>query len=166
MVPGRYVFDLSFPGRFVSASLGGKPVVLPGFELTSNDSGPLDLVVSMKDSELSVDIRGLPGEGGKVRAVLCPADSYLTLQYSCSSNPVTGPHTKFPFVPPGTYRLFVVDAALTGDISAYGPRFPSFLKEQAPPFVVARDGDTSVKATYIDAATVREAIKVAGPLQP
>ncbi len=68
-------------------------------------------------------------------------------------------------MPLGTYRLLIVDDALKTDVSGYAPRFPDFLKEQAPPFVIMGDG-TMVTATYVNATTVQEAIARAGPLRP
>jgi hypothetical protein len=166
MVPGRYAFDLSFPGHFVSVSLGGKPVSLPEFELKREDHGPLDITVSMKSSSLLVEVRGMPHQDGEVVALLAPADKALTLRYSCYLNQLSGLHTEFRFVPPGTYRLFIVDDALKSDVSGYAPHFPGFLKEQAPVFVITGDGRTKVTATYIDATTVQEAVRRSGPLRP
>ncbi len=166
VLPGRYAFEFSFPARFVSVMLGAKPVSLPIFELSANDHGPLEITVSMKDAILSADLRGVPGDGAEVVAVLSPADPHLTLAHSCSVNPVKGARTEFRFVPPGTYRLFVVDQAQASEVAGYAPRIPEFLKEQAPPIVVSEDGETRVTVDYIDAATVAEAVKLAGPIKP
>lgn len=166
LVQGRYAFDLSFPGRFVSVTLGGNSIALPEFELRHEDHGPLDIAVSLKSSDLSVEVRGVPSRDGQVVAILAPADPALTLRYSCYLNPLSGSHTEFRFVPPGTYRLFIVDDAVKSDVSGYAPRFPNFLKEQAPTFAIARDGGTKVTATYIDATTVQDSVKRAGPLRP
>ena len=159
IIPGRYEFDLSFPGRIVSARLGGKPLALPVFELKPEDSGPLDIAVSVKTSDLSAEVRGLPGDGRQIVALLAPSDSALTLRYSSYLMTNIGPLAEFRSVPPGTYRLFIVDDAVRRDVSGYAPRFPDFLKDLAPPFVIAEEGRTKITATYIDATTVQEAIK-------
>ena len=163
MVPSRHAFVLSFPGHFVSVAIGGRLLALPGFELKREHRGPVDIAV-LKTSELSVEVRVVPRQNGQVVAPLAPADSPLTIH--CYLNRLSGSHTEFRFVPPGTYRLSIVDDASKSDVSEYAPRFPDFLKEQAPVFVIAADGGTKVTATYIDAITVQEAVKRSGPLQP
>ncbi|PYT23931.1 MAG: hypothetical protein DMG58_27035 [Acidobacteria bacterium] len=78
MVPSRHAFVLSFPGHFVSVAIGGRLMALPEFELKREDRGPVDIAVSLKTSELSVEVRGAPRQNGQVVAPLAPADSALT----------------------------------------------------------------------------------------
>ena len=66
MVPGRYAFDLSFAGHFVSVAIGGRAIALPEFELKPEDHGPLDITVSMKSSSLLVEARGMPHQDGEI----------------------------------------------------------------------------------------------------
>jgi hypothetical protein len=164
MLPGRYTFDFPFGGRFISVLLGGRPVILPDFDLKSSDVGLLEIVVSIKGSALSADILGLPKKHGPIAAVLSPEDPQLTLRYSCYVNSVDGAYTEFRYVPSGIYRLFVVDESLKGEVSAYAPRFPGFLKTRSPKIVVGGVTETVLTTTYISATIVEEAVHLAGPL--
>jgi hypothetical protein len=164
MLAGPYSFEFPFPGRFVSVLLGGRPVVLPNFDFKADDVGLLEIVVSLKDSAVTVDIAGLPEQHGTIAAVLCPQDPHLTLRYSCYVNSVGGARTEFRYVPPGAYRVFIVDQFLQGDVAAYAPRFPEFLNTRSPEMVVGGAAPTFVKSGYIDASSVQEAVRLAGPL--
>ncbi len=70
------------------------------------------LVVSMKSGDVYVKIRAFPSKHSDLVALLVPADTHLTLRESCDLNRLTGPETTFRFVPPGKYRILVIDAKL------------------------------------------------------
>ena len=166
VAPGRYALDLPFFARYVSVTLGGRRLTPPEFEVKPGESGPLEIVISMKNVTLTVDVHGLPSSGEPLSAVLAPADPNLTIPYSCRVNRLPEPYTEFRAIPPGQYRLYIVSDSLATTVSGYAPRFPEFLKEQAPAFRVSAAGDTKVTADYIDSAIVNEAIRQAGPLKP
>jgi len=63
--PGRYSLTLPFPGRIRTFANGSKELAPDGFDLSSSDSGPLRIVVSLKTSVLSVKTRGLSNEKRK-----------------------------------------------------------------------------------------------------
>jgi len=162
--PGHYSLELSFPGRIRTFSSGSRELAPDGLELTSGDVELLQIIVSLKTSVLSVKARGLPEKRDEVIVLLAPADPYLTFRQSCTFNKLTSPQTIFGYVPPGKYRIFIVDSQFQSDVAAYGPRFPDFLQDQATPVEVSENGQTEVTATYVDRETVTAAIRQAGPL--
>ena len=162
--PGRYSLTLPFPGRIRTFALGSKELSPDGFKLDSSDVRPLRIIVSLKTSIVSVKVRGFPSQRGGVVALLAPADSYLTLRLSCSSNTLTEPQTTFRWVPPGKYRIFIVASRFQSDVAAYAPRFPDFLKDQATPVEVRDEGETEATATYVDGETIKQAVRQAGPI--
>ncbi len=162
--PGPYSLTFPMPGRIVRFATGSRELAPEGFELSSGDTGPLVLVVSMTSGEVSLTIRSFPAGRNDLVALLAPADTHLTLRESCYANKVSGPFTLFPFVPPGNYRVFVFDAALQQDVAAYAPRFPVFLKDHATPITVPGTGRVAATASYVDGATIREAIRLVDPL--
>ena len=162
--PGRYALTLPFPGRIRTFAIGSKELAPDGFELDSSDAGPLRIVVSLKTSVVSVKVLGVPIRRGDFVALLAPADPYLTLRESCSSNTLTELQTTFRWVPPGKYRILVVDAQFQSDVSAYAPRFPDFLKDQATAVEVSEEGETEATARYVDGETIKQAVRRAGPI--
>jgi len=52
----------------------------------------------------------------------------LTLQESCVLNKVSNDETRFRFLPPGQYRLFIVDSRFQQEVAIYAPRLPTLLK--------------------------------------
>jgi len=160
--PGRYSLELPVPGRILRVTIGSQKLAPDGFHLDSSMAGPLQIVVSLKSSSLFVTVRGLPSERGGFVALLAPADRYLTLQLSCYSLALRGVKTEFRSIPPGRYRIFVVDSRFVSQVSAYAPRFPDFLKNQATEVEVLDEGEA--KATYLDDQAIRQAIAQAGPV--
>jgi hypothetical protein len=67
-------------------------------------------------------------------------------------------------VPPGEYRIFIVDSQVQSDVAAYAVRFPDFLKDQATPVEVREEGETEATAWYVDGETVKHAVQQAGPI--
>jgi hypothetical protein len=90
---------------------------------------------------------------------------HYALLEPCILNTLTGPATEFRHVPPGRYRIFIFDSQLLSKVSAYAPRFPDFLKNQAPAVEVLNKGEAKATATYVDGKTVRQAIQRAGPIR-
>ena len=164
--PGRYSLTYPMPGRIQTFAQGPNELAPEGFELRSDSIGPLRLVISLKASDVYVKVRAFLSEHSDLVALLAPADTHLTLRESCYSNRLTGPETTFRFVPPGRYRVFVIDAELQSDVGAYAPRFPDFLKGEATSVEALEGGQTVATATYLKSETVREAIRQAGPLNP
>jgi hypothetical protein len=163
--PGRYALMLPFPGRIRSFTSGTRDLAPDGFDLRSDDVRPLRIVVSTKTVTLAVQTRSLPNEPKDLVVLLAPADPYLTLRESCLSNKVTDKQTKFGFLTPGKYRIFIVDSRLVSDVAAYAPRFPDFLKDNATTVEVSEEGETTAMATYLDSDIVKEAILRAKPLR-
>ena len=162
--PGRYSLTLPFPGRIRTFAIGSKALAPDGFELDSSDARALRIVVSLKTSIVSVKVRGAPSQGNHIVALLAPADPYLTLRESCFSNTLTEPQTTFQWVPPGKYRIFIIDSQFQSDVGAYAPRFPDFLKDQATPVEVREEGETEATARYVDGETVKLALRQAGSI--
>ncbi len=164
--PGRYSLTLPFPGRLRTFAIGSKELAPDGFDLNSSDGGSLRIVVSEKTTKVSVTVRGLPSQraAGAI-ALMSPADPYLTLRLSCISNALTEPRTTFMFVPLGRYRILIIDKEFQGDVSAYAPRFPDFLKDHATQLEASEDGETEVTATYVDGESIKRAIQEAGPIR-
>ncbi len=156
---GRYALMFPMPGRIQTFTLGSTELSPQDFELSSGRAGPLRLVVSMKSGEVAVSVRGMPSGRSDVVAALVPADNRLTLLESCYSNDITDSQTAFRFVPTGSYRILVVDAQLLESVVASATRFPDFLKNEATPVEVPGSGQVAVTATYVDSATVKEAIQ-------
>jgi hypothetical protein len=162
--PGRYSLTLPFPGRIRTFAIGSKELAPDGFRLDSSDEGPLQIVVSLKTSIVSVKVRGFRSQRGDIVAMLAPADPYLTLRESCSFNTLAEPRTTFRWVPPGKYRIFIVDSQFQSDVAAYAPRFADFLKDQATPVEVREEGETEATARYVDGETVNLALRQAGSI--
>ena len=162
--PGRYSLTLPFSGRIRTFAIGSKELAPDGFRLDSSDARPLQIVVSLKTSILSVKVRGFPSQRGDIVAMLAPADPYLTLRESCSFNTLAEPWTTFRWVPPGKYRIFIVDSLFQSVVAVYAPRFPDFLKDQATPVEVREEGETEATARYVDGETVKLALRQAGSI--
>jgi hypothetical protein len=162
--PGRYSLTFPMPGRIESFAIRSNELAPDGFELTSGQTGPLVLVISMKSTEVSVTVQSFPEGRSDIVALLAPADNHLTLRESCSLNQISGPQTTFRFVPPGRYRIFIFNAEFQQDVAAYAPRFPDFLKNQATSIEAPGSGRTEVTTTYLDGETIKEAVRLAGPL--
>jgi hypothetical protein len=161
--PERYSLTLHSPGRIRTFAIGSKDLAPDGFELNSTDEGSLRIIVSLKSSILLVEALGLPKVGSFI-VLLVPADPYLSLRESCFSNALTDPRTKFSYVPPGKYRLFLADSKYGSDLAGYAPRFPEFLKDHSTQVEVAEEGETKATVTYVDGETIEEAIREAGPI--
>lgn len=172
--PGRYSLTLPFPGRIRTFAIGSRELVPDEFGLDSSDAGPLQIVVSLKTSIVSVKVRGFPSQRGDIVALLAPADPYLTLRESCSFNTLaelrcptcraTSGRTTFRWVPPGKYRIFIVDSLFQSVVAVYAPRFPDFLKDQATPVEVREEGETEATARYVDGETVKLRLRQAGSI--
>jgi len=162
--PGRYSLTLPFPGRIRTFAIGSKKLTPDGFGLDSSDAGSLQIVVSLKTTIVSVKVRGFPSQRGDIVALLAPADPYLTLRESCSFNTLAEPRTTFRWVPPGKYRIFIVDSLFQSVVAVYAPRFPDFLKDQATPVEVREEGETEATATYVEGETVKLALRQAGSI--
>jgi hypothetical protein len=161
---GRYSLTLPFPGRIRSFAIGSRELAPDGFELNLNDAGSLRIIASLKTSNVSVKVRGLPTLRSNVVALICPADPYLTLRESCFLNALTKPQTTFKYVPLGKYRIFIVDEKFQSDVAAYAPRFPDFLKDQGTMVEAAAKGDTEITTAFVDGETIQRATREAGPL--
>lgn len=161
---GSYSLGVTIPGRILSLTLGSQDLAPDRFRLYSIPTGKFRIVVSLKTSSLLVTAQGLPAQHHGIVALLAPADRYLTLRRSCYSLPLKGPTTEFRHVPPGRYRLFIIDQADRSQVSAYAPRFADFLKKRAPEVEVLDKKEAKARATYVDAKTVRQAIRLAGPV--
>ena len=162
--PGRYSLTFPMPGRIERFANRSNELAPEGFELTSSAVGPLVLVISMKSVDVSVKVQAFPTEHSDVVALLAPADNHLTLRESCYLNRISGPQTTFSSVPPGKYRIFIFDGQFQQDVAAYAPRFPDFLKNQATSIEVPGSGRTEATASYLDGDTIKEGIRLAGPL--
>jgi hypothetical protein len=161
--PGRYSLTYPMPGRIQTFADGPIELAPEGFELSAGSAGPLRLVVSLKSADVSVKVRAIPNGHRDVTALLAAADTHLTLRESCYSNRLSGPQTTFRFVPPGKYRIFVIDAEIESRVAAYAPRFLDFLKNEATSLEVSETGQTEATATYLDGEAVKEAIRQACP---
>lgn len=161
--PGRYSLTYPMAGRIQTFADGPNELAPEGFELSGGSAGPLRLVVSQKSADVSVTVRVIPSGHSDVRALLAPADNHLTLRESCTSNRIIGTLTTFRFVPPGKYRIFVIDAELVSQVAAYAPRFPDFLKNEATFLEASGTGQTEATATYLEGEAVKEAIRQVCP---
>jgi hypothetical protein len=148
-------------GPHSTFAVGPKELAPERFELRAGSVGPLRLVVSLKSVDVPVKVDAIPRGHRDVGALLAPADTHLTLRESCYSNRLTGPQTTFRSVPPGKYRIFVIDAEFESRVAAYAPRFPDFLKNEATPLEVSGTGQTEAAVTYLDGETVTKAIRQA-----
>jgi len=157
--PGRYSLTFGMPGRIQTFAVGSRELAPENFELRSTDVGPLRLIITMVEAVVVVNNRGLPSDHAEVVALLAPADNHLTLRESCTYNRVVGSQTIFGYVPPGTYRILVVDADLLQDVAAYAPRSMDFLKNEATPVEAPHGGQIEVTAAYVDSETVNAAIR-------
>lgn len=162
--PGRYTLNLPIPGRIVTFARGGKNLSPDGFRLVTGGGPPLRIVVSLKTSDLFVKVQGLPAEGSDATALLAPADPYLTLRVSCYSLALNGAETVFRHLPPGRYRVFIVNSRFQSKVAAYAPRFPDFLKNRATPVEVLSEGEAEATAEYIEGNTIQKAIRQTGPI--
>jgi hypothetical protein len=158
---GRYCLDLGFPGRIRSFTSGSKSLMPDDFQLVAGEDGPLRVVVSLKTSDVSVEIAGIPDNHKDIVALLSPADPYLTLRESSFLNRVSGSHTRFRFITPGRYMLFIVDSEFQMVIasSAAGRKA---LKDKGTSVQVADDGETQIAANYVSPDAVKQAITEAG----
>jgi len=137
---------------------------LPTFDLHGNldhvdlpsEATPVEaILVSLHPKKEGVfDIQAQPDRSG----------NFVTLRLSCYLNALTAPKTTFRYVPPGRYRIFIVDSQLQSKVAAYAPRFPDFLKNQATTVEVLEKGKTKATAPYVDGKAVQQAIQQAGPI--
>lgn len=162
--PGRYSLTFPMPGRIQTFAIGDERTGSRRIRPERGRSGTLLLVVSMRSVNVSVKVRAVPSGRSDVAALLAPADAHLTLRESCYLNHLSGPQTTFGFVPPGKYRIFIIDVEFQGDVAGYAARFPDFLKKEATSVEVLDSGQTEATATYLDGETIKEAIRQAGPL--
>jgi hypothetical protein len=165
--PGRYSLVFPMPGRIEVFAIGAGQLAPEDFELSSNDPGPISIVVSMKSATVAVRVLGVPsGQSGAI-ALLVPADNRLTLRESCYSNGLTGPETVFRFVPPGKYRLLVFNSKYVRDVSAYAPRVRSFLGRESVEVDASPEHDATATVSFINDETIEAAIREAGgPFDP
>jgi hypothetical protein len=159
---GRYALELPFPGRIISFAKGSEELAPDGFTVSSSGGDTLRILVSLKTVEVSVEATGLPSAPGKRVVVLAPADSHLTLRQSCIYNALVEPRTKFRHVPPGEYRVFVVDPESVSDVAIYAPRFHDFLRNYAKAFEVSSERETKATAIYVDHETIGQAVREIG----
>jgi hypothetical protein len=159
--PGRYSLTYGMPGRIQTFAVGSRELAPENFELRSTDVGPLRLIITMVEAVVVVNVRSLPGGHAEVVALMVPADNHLTLRESCTYNRVIGTQAIFRYVPPGKYRILVVDANLSQDVAAFAPRSMDFLKNEATPVEAPHGGQIEVTATYVDRETVKAAIRQA-----
>jgi len=68
------------------------------------------------------------------------------------------------WVPPGEYRIFIVDSQFQSDVAAYAPRFADVLKDQATPVEVREEGEAEATARYVDGETVKLALRQVGSI--
>lgn len=159
VTPGRYRLALDMPARIHSMELDSRPASPLDFEVGPGSKNTLDIVLSLASAEILVDVATPPQT--ETVAILAPADPMLTLQESCWMNKVSGNKILWQFIPPGTYRLFIVDSRFQNEVSKYGPRLPGFLASEAT-VIDSAHGSTSISsAHYIDASIVEEAIRQA-----
>lgn len=158
VAPGWYSLLLAVPGRIKTFGSGSKTLDPSHFQVQPGDSAPLRLVVSLKTSELAVEVEDLSKASRDVVALLAPADPYLTHRESCYLNTLTGSRTTFRFVPPGQYRVFIIDKEFSNDAAQHAPK-PDFLKAEATVIQVGETSETRATAKYLDSSTVRGALK-------
>jgi hypothetical protein len=164
--PGRYSLGLSFPGRIRTFARGTQELNRWDFELKAGGTAPLRIVVSVKTSDLIVDVQGLPHPvaSGPFAALLAPADPQLALDHACFTNALSAARTEFPFTVPGKYLLFITDARFQTEL-ALNARLREALRDRATAVEVLENGPTNVSAFYIDRFTVQQAIRDVRTLQ-
>ncbi len=135
-----------------------------GFELTTGESSPLQIVVSLKTSILSVDISGIPEGNPAIVGVVYPADPYLMPPDSGILNPVSGQQTQFRYLTRGNYTLFVADEEFKWALTSSAVR--DALKDKAMAVQMRDDGEAKVTATYLTPDAVRQAITAANWTDP
>ncbi|MCL5670001.1 MAG: hypothetical protein M1423_01690 [Acidobacteria bacterium] len=159
--PGRCSLEVPVRGRILHFTIGSQNLAPDGFHLDSSVADPLQIALSLKISSLFVTVRGLPSEGGGIVALLAPA---VALRLSCYSFALRGVKTEYRSIPPGRSRIFIVDSRFVNHVSAYAPRFPDFLENQATEVEVLDEGKTKATAACLNARTVRQAFAQAGPV--
>ena len=160
VLPGRYVLDLTFPGRIRTFARGPRELNPLDFELKPGEKGLLRIVVSAKVSDLFVDVQGLPGSvaKGAFVAVLWPADPHLALNHSCFFIELSSARVEFLFTVPGKYLLFVADSRFQNDL-AFNAGLREALRDKATEVEVLENGPTNVSAVYLDPEAVQRAIQ-------
>lgn len=165
--PGRYSLVFPMPGRIEVFAIGARQLAPEDFELSSNDPGPISVVVSMKSATVAVRVLGVLSGRSDAIALLVPADNRLTLRESCYSKGLSGPETVFRFVPPGKYRLLVFNSKYVRDVSAFAPRVRSFLGREGVDVDASPEHDATATVSFIKDETVEAAIREAGgPFDP
>lgn len=165
--PGRYSLMFPMPGRIEVSAIGARQLAPEDFELSSNDPGPISIVVSMKSATVAVRVLGVLIDHSDAVALLIPADNRLTLRESCYSNRLAGPVTIFRFVPPGEYRLLVFNSKYSRDVSAYAPRVPAFLDRESVKVKASPEYDATATASFVKDEAIEAAIREAGgPFDP
>ena len=162
--PGQDSLDLSFPGRVQRFAIGSKSLMPDQFELMAGESGPMQIVVSLKTAVLSVEISGLPVSHPTVFALVYPADPYLMPPDSGVGNPVSGHQTQYRFLTPGSYTLFVADEDFKWALTS--PAVRNALNDKATAVQVRDDGETNVTTTYVTPDAIRQAITAANWKDP
>ncbi len=165
VLPDHYSLEVHFPGRIQVFTLGSKSLVPSDFEITAGETGSFLIAVSMKGSALSVTVVGLPENHSSIRVVAWGTDPYLTQNgYGTSRTLPSGNQTRFPYLTPGRYTLFVIDPefqmALTNSAVRDG------LRDKATAVQVQEDGETKTTAHYISSDEVRRAVSSASRVAP
>ncbi len=155
---GHYSLRLSMPSRIQVLKIGSRPLSPVDFEIGSGEQDSLTVILSLASSDVLVTARGIPKDSHAV-AILAPADPMLSLQESCILNELSGGKTRFRYLPPGRYRLFVVDSRYQQDVAKFAPRRPDFLAVESLIVEAPASNQAEVTATYIDSQTVLNAIR-------
>jgi hypothetical protein len=164
---GRYSLSFPMPGRLQVLALGQESLAPGNFQLTSQNSAALSIVVSMKSATVIVRVQGLERYLRDAVALLVPAEDHLTLSETCYSLALTAPQAVFQFVPPGKYRVLIINAKYSNDVAAYAPRCPDFLADESVAIEASSSKDASATASYVPDETVADAIRLAGgPYNP
>lgn len=158
--PGPYQLHLAMPARIRSLQFGSQSLSPLHFEIPPHAENPLEVVLSLASTELIARGTGVP-PGRNAVAILVPADPMLTQQESCRLNQFSGSETRFPFLPPGQYRLFLVEARFQTEVAKYAPRRPTFLQREAVLVKTRESPSSQVSAHYIEDQAVEEAIREA-----
>jgi hypothetical protein len=164
--PGRYSLTFPMPGRLEVFAIGQQALAPDNFELTSQNSSALSIIVSMKTARVIVKVQGVESGLHDAVALLVPAEDHLTLRESCYSLQLTAPEAVFPFVPPGKYRVLVFNTKYSSDVAAYAPRSAEFLADHSVTIEASSDKNVSATASYVPNEIIENAIRLAGGPYP
>ncbi|MBZ5567541.1 MAG: hypothetical protein LAN64_06785 [Acidobacteriia bacterium] len=154
---GQYSLSLPFPGLIRIFAMGNKALNPDRFGLEPDDTAPLQIVVSLRESTAVVDVHGIPTNAGKVDGLLFPDDPYITPRYSGRSLPVLNGRNEFRGLSPGKYRVFIYDHDYWRVVVS--PPMLNALRERAAIVELPEQGQASVEANYIDTGTILEAFR-------